>query len=195
MQLPVIPAFTAGESSVAHLQQLSAAVQFGAVAQYYPMWRFWKGASQAIAANTLTLIQFGSIAVDTDGVWTVGGAATINTQGYYRCEMCLPAEAGTTSTNDLQLSFMFTAGPNNPHLSSGSTQRFGGAATSMTSVAGPDFVQCTADICPVVCYPGDSIGAWIYSYYAVSTNVLTNLAATAGWFPPQFTGMWIRTGT
>jgi hypothetical protein len=195
MILPTIPAFVTGETSLLHLQQLSSAIQFGTVASYYPVWRFYKNATQAVAAGTLTTMAFGSIAVDTDTVWNAN-TAMIVTQGYYECEACVPFQANSSGVNDLQLSLQFTAGPNNPHLSAGTTQRFGGAAGgSPSTTSGVDMVLCCADICPVVCYPGDVISVVVYTYYASTTSQMTNLSPTAGWFPPQFSGRWIRTGT
>lgn len=195
MQLPVIPAFVANETSIPHLQQLSAAVQFATVAQYYPMWRFYKTATLNILASTLTTVAFGQVAIDTDGVWSSPGSVVINTQGYYECEASVPFEGNSSGVNDLQLSMLFTAGPYNAHFSAGTTQRFGGAAGSAAVNSGPDWVLCTADICPVVLYPGDQISVVAFTNFATTTNILVNLSTNSGWFPPQFSGRWIRTGS
>lgn len=196
MQLPTIPSFSAGESSIAHLQQLGAAVRFATVAQYYPMWRYYRTSAQAVAAGSWVTVQFNAILIDTDNLSSGGNfGALIQTQGYYTCEACLPFLEEASGTNNCQGSFLWTAGPSNPNYTAGTTNRFGGTAQSATSGTGTDFVYNMADICPVVCYPGDSIVVQAFLLLATSVNYLSNATATSGWFCPQFTGRWIRTGS
>lgn len=195
MQLPTIPAFTQGESSVLHLAQLAQAAQFAAIADYFPLWRFYKGAGENISANTWTTLLFGSIAIDTDQVWNSGGWATVNTQGYYATEACVPFQNNGSANGDIQVRFLWTAGPNNPHYGSGSTQIYGGSSSSVPSGSGgTTFAICTADHCPVVCYPGDNISVEVGVSSALTTDTLTNNSATLGWFTPSFGGRWVRMG-
>lgn len=192
MQLPTIPSFSANETTVAHLAQLSAAVQFATVASGYPLWRFYKAAVQSIPASTQTTLIFASIAVDTDNVSNATGAQ-INTQGYYSCEACIPFE-GASAINGVQARFVFTAGPNNAGQASGTVINFGGTSSAAAAVTGTDYALCMADKCPVACYPGDVLTVQLFCPTATSVNVLSNTSNTAGWFPAQFSGRWVRTG-
>jgi hypothetical protein len=194
MQLPVIPSFTANETSVAHLTQLSAAVQFAAVASSYPLWRFYKVATQSVTLGVWNTLAFTTAAVDTDGI-NVSTSATIQTQGYYSTEACLPFQGNASGVNNLQGSFLFTAGPNNPNFSPGTAIRYGGTASSAATGTGTDWVQCMSDKCPAVCYPGDSVVVQVFPLFTSNIAILVNTSNTAGWFPCVFSGRWVRMGS
>jgi hypothetical protein len=196
MQLPTIPTFVTGDTSLQKLQQLSQAVSMCSVASNYPLWRFYKNITQVLTANAWNPVHCTVIAIDTDGVFTTAdGSATIVTQGYYECEGCVPF-AGQASSFLTQANFMFTAGPNNPHYTSGSQVFFGGVASwAGYTASGVDAVVGTAGKCPYVCYPGDNLALRTYALGAMTINSGQNGSATAGWFTPQFSGRWIRSGS
>jgi hypothetical protein len=196
MQLPTIPAFSTGESSMTHLQQLGAAVRFVTVAEAAPMWRLYRTATQSIASGSWVTCQFNSALIDTDNLATgANDGVTIVTQGYYDCEACLPFTQENSGVNNCQGSFLWTAGPSNANFAAGTTRRFGGTAQSAATGTTTDYVYCMADICPVVCYPGDTIVVQAFLLFTTSLNILSNTSNTSGWFCPQFSGRWIRTGS
>lgn len=195
MLIPTIPTFSNGEYSIDHLQQLSNAVSLMTNGNLFPIWRFIKSATMSPTAGSWQTIPYNTVEYDSDNVHnqTTGGVQ-INTQGYYYCESCTPVQ-NAASTQVITLSFLWTAGGSNPNYSSGTTNRFGGACGTASTTASTDYVYCQADMCPVVCYPGDSIVVQIYPTLACVTDTLSNSSATSGWFAPQFSGRWIRTGS
>jgi hypothetical protein len=196
MLIPTIPTFVTGESSLAHLQQLSQAVSMCSVAANFPMWRFYNGgAVQALTTSTWNTVRTANVAVDTDGVFTGTGQALIVTQGYYKCEACLPFE-GQSASWLAQGVFKVVAGGSNPHYTSGAFAYFGGAATwSAYTSTSVDTSLCLNGKCPWVCYPGDTISVQTYPLSATTINNGQNNSATAGWFTPQFSGRWISIGS
>ena len=195
MQLPVVPSFTAGESNVQHLQQLSNAVSFLSVGANYPVFRAIKTATLALTAGSWQTIPYTTIELDTDSMHNAAnGGIQINTQGYYRFEASL--ELQSPGSNDVMaLSFLLTVGPNNANYSNGTTLRFGGMSTTFNATSNVDGAFTQADICPYVLYPNDTVVVQAYPSVNCTTDTLTNSGATAGWFAPQMSARWIRTGT
>lgn len=194
MQIPVSLSFGVNDTSVAKLQALSACVQFVSVYTSAPCWRYYRTATLSIPATTFTQIPFTAVAADSDGHWTSPGITTITTQGYYACEAMVPYE-GTASTYVPQTIFQWTAGPSNPHYSSGTQQYFGGHSSGTFGAAGTDYCQCISDKCPVVCFPGDTIVVKTWCSVAATLNYESNANGTSGWFAPSFSGRWVRTGS
>ena len=195
MNIPTVPTFTTGETSLAHLQSLSAAVSMITVATSFPIWRFYKGATQSLTASTWNLIQMGTVVVDTDGVWTSAGFVTIKTQGYYECEACVPF-TGSATPFLCQGVFLATAGASNPHHTNGTQVMFGSFANwARNSTAGIDATYCMSGICPWVLFPGDTISVQVYPLAATTLTNGTNGSNTSGWFPAQFSGKWISIGS
>ena len=195
MLIPTVPTFTAGESNVNHLQQLSNAVAFLAVANNFPVLRTIKTANLALTATTWNTVPATTVEIDTDNmVNAANGGVQINTQGYYRFEACLQVQA-PASNDVIALSFLLTVGPNNANYSNGTTFRFGGEGTAFASGAGVDWAFCQADICPVVLYPNDVVVMQAFPSVGVTTHVLANNTATTGWFSPQVSACWIRAGS
>lgn len=195
MQLPVIPSFTDGDYSMAKLRQLSQAVSFVSNAEKYPMWHFYRTSLLTMAtANTWYTVPMDDIAFDSDRV-NVGGKVTIVTPGYYACEACLPFQTQATSNNAIG-SFLFTAGVANPHYASGTQITFGLQFGRSIDASGMDEVISLDDLCPVVCFPGDTIVVQAQGAIANTVIDVNNpTGATEGRFVPNFTGRWVRVGS
>lgn len=195
MQIPNIPTFAQGDSNIIALQQLSMAVSTLTSAQYVPIWRVIRTTGQTLTAGSWQTLTYTTAEYDSDHVFDSGtGIITINTQGYYAVESSTPVP-GVASNNVLSFMMLFTAGGSNPHFSVGGHAWFGGANCISGTSTTTDAVVCQADICPVVCYPGDTIYPQLYPIVAVTTSTQTNAGATQGWFPNQFSGKWIAYGT
>lgn len=180
---------------MAKLRQLSEAVSFVSNAQRFPMWHFYSTSTFSMAsANTWYTIPMDDIAFDSDRV-NVGGTATIVTPGYYACEACLPFQTNTTSNNMIG-AFLFTAGVANPHYSSGTQIIFGLQFGRSIAATGMDEALNLSDLCPVVCFPGDTIVVRAQSAIANTViDVNSPAGATEGRFVPNFTGRWVRVGS
>jgi hypothetical protein len=196
MNLPTIPTFVNGDTSITKLNQLSQAVSMLTVAADYPVWRFYGTGTQTLTVTSWNQMHVGSIAVDTDSTYVAPGTAKIVTQGYYECEACIPF-VGLSSSFLAQGLFQFTAGSGNPNHTTGSQVYFGGAASwAAYSASGVDTTICISGKCPYVCYPLDTITVQVYAVQAgMIINNGQNATNTAGWFTPQFSGRWIRTGS
>lgn len=195
MQIPNIPTFAQGDSNIIALQQLSMAVSTLTSAQYVPIWRVIRTTTQSLSAGAWNTLTYTTSEYDSDHVFDSGtGIITINTQGYYAVESSTPVP-GVASSNVLSFMMLFTAGGSNPHFSSGGHAWFGGANCTNGTSTTTDAVVCQADICPVVCYPGDTIVPQVYPIVACATDTMTNSGATQGWFAPQFSGKWIAYGS
>ena len=195
MQIPTVPAFVTGDTSVAKLRQLSQCVSFVSNAQNYPVWHVYRNSLYGLTtANTWYTLAWPYVAFDSDRVAVYGGALIV-TQGYYCCEACIPFQS-QSSANNAQGQFLFTAGPSNPHYTSGTTIAFGYRFARIIGTAGTDEVMCLDDLCPAVCYPGDTLAVQAQGALA-NTNVDYNnpTGATAGRFVPNFTGRWVRIGS
>lgn len=199
MIIPSVPSFTAGEYDIANLVSLSSCVSFLTNAGNSPMWRFIKESGiSSPTANAWSTAPFNTVLYDTDNIHnsTIGGVTT-NTQGYYTCEASLSFEQGTVVFS-VFMSFLWTAGANNPHHSSGTTIRFGGSGTKFGSGTADanDYNTVIADKCPVVCYPNDSIVVQIFpDATGVNTDTFRNSSPTVGISVPQFSGRWIGIGS
>lgn len=195
MQIPTVPAFVTGDTSVAKLRQLSQCVSFVTSAQSYPVWHFYRAATFSLTtANTWFTVPMNMAAFDSDRVGTNGGA-TLGTQGYYVVEACVPFQT-QSSANNAWAAFLWTAGPANPHFSSGTTNQFGLKSGRAIGSINMDETLSISDFCPVVCYPGDSIVVQAnggLSPTTIDTN--TNATAVQGRFVCNFTGRWVRIGS
>lgn len=195
MQIPVVPAFITGDTSMQKMAQLSGCVTWVSCAGSYPVWHLYKTATQAFTGS-YTLITFPKVAFDSDRVAASGGGlATIQTQGYYTTEACIPAVSQSTSFT-FRAVFIWTAGPYNPHYTSGTTVDYGYRSAVAQGATGTDAVVCLDDLCPVVCYPGDTISVQLAGTASSATVDVNNPTSTvAGRFVPNFTGRWVRIGS
>lgn len=195
MQIPAVPAFVTGDTSVAKLRQLSQCVSFVTSAQSYPVWHFYRDATFTLTtANTTYTVPMNIAAFDSDRVGAAGGV-TIGTQGYYVCEACVPFQT-LAAANTVYAAFLWTAGTANPHYSSGTTIPFGLRSGRAFAGTGTNEVVCPSDICPVVCFPGDTIV--VQATGGTNSTVVdmdTGNAATNGRFVCNFTGRWVRIGS
>jgi hypothetical protein len=195
MQIPTVPAFVTGDTSIAKLRQLSQCVSFVSSAQSYPVWHLYRTATFSLAtANTWFTVPMTATAFDSDRIGT-GGGVTIATQGYYACEACVPFQT-QSSVNNAWAAFLFTAGTANPHYSSGTTIQFGLKSGRAIGSINMNETLSPSDFCPVVCFPGDTIV--VQANGGLSPTVIdnnTNATAVAGRFVCQFTGRWVRIGS
>ena len=200
--IPSVPSFSAGAPSIADLNALSYAVGFLVNQDTRPTWTaFMSSGTQSATANAWTSISFDHVALDSDGVFGASNvnlpAAVIVTQGFYAFEACFQLEA---NTNDDQYTgaFLFTAGANNIHLTTGTTRRFGfrGSCLSNTGQAAADNATCLSSWFPTCLYPGDKINVQVYS--ANNTHTLdknSNTSYIQGRFVPKFSGYLRATGS
>jgi hypothetical protein len=195
MQIPTVPAFVDGDTSVTKLRQLSQCVSFVTNAQSYPVWHLYRTAPLTLTtANTWFTVPMTATAFDSDRVGS-GSGATIVTQGYYVCEACVPFVT-QSSANNAWAAFVWTAGTANPNYSSGTAIQFGLKSARVIAGVGADETLSLSDFCPVVCYPGDLI---IVQANGGLTNTVVDfnnpVSAIAGRFVCQFTGRWVRVGS
>lgn len=190
--LPVepIPNFVEGDTSITNLQNLAYAVQFWTDNDVRPTWHFYKTATASLTAATWNTVNFGSVAFDSDGVFS-SGAALIVTPGIYTVAMCLQGEAGTSGIGML-VSFLATAGANNPNETSGTTRRFGGRGGEACT-SGADFALCASSMTPWIMYPGDTIVCQIYPSVAITLDNNSNGAYNQGRYVCNYTGLLIQT--
>lgn len=190
--LPTVPTFVDGDFSLANLQNLSYAVSFISDDDVRPLWHIYSEATQGISANAWTAVNTSYVARDSDGVASSPGV-TINTQGYYAVEACIPFEVSSSGAG-VGACFQVIAGPNNPNHSPGATQMFGPRETGSPDEVAVWATLCPADICPWELYPGDQIVPMAYSTAALNLGYNTNAGYREGRFVRQFTGLWIGTG-
>lgn len=186
--LPVypLPDFADNDSSLTNLQNLAYAVRFWTNNDLRPTWHTYKTSAQAIPATTWTSPQFGAVAFDSDSVHSNPGVV-INTAGVYAVETCV--QTGGSGIG-LMVSFLATAGANNPNHTSGSTVRFGLRGGLMPS-SGADGALCSTAIVPWSLYPGDSIQPQVYASSAVTLDNNSNSTYENGRFVCNFTGLMI----
>jgi hypothetical protein len=196
MQLPTVPSFSTGDTSITKLQQLSNAVSFLAVAQSGVMWHFYANSQQGAFSGSWVPLIFANVALDTDGVWNAAanGIATIVTQGYYAVEMCLPVETAVT-TFTIRAGFLWTAGANNPHFSVGTTRKYGVRSGATNPQLSTNETLCVSDLIDVVCYPGDTITPRIFTSSSCTIDFNSALSVTKGRFVTNFTGHLVCLGT
>jgi len=198
--LPEILYFAQNDSSIANLNALAYAVQFLVDDDVRPVWHFYKdSASQSLTASIFATVTYNHNPIDSDGVYaaTHNGVATIQTQGYYAVEACVPFAPGTFgSMAGLNVNFLFTAGSGNPHYPAGVTIQFGIRGSSPVTDATGDTVVCITDIVPVCCYPGDTIAVQAFSgLFNATINTNLNGSWESQRIVPNFTGYWVALGT
>ena len=193
---PAPPTFSAGAPSIAQLNALSYAVSFIADMDVRPFFHFVSENTQAVSSNTWTTISMSKVAYDNDATFQTGGAAKIVTQGYYTLTGCAEFRCTTTEMT-VSAAFLMTGGSSNPHLSSGSTKRFGYRGDStQNATASADTTLCVSDTTPFPCYPGDTLQLQVYcTGSSITLDYNTGATYEEGHFVPNFTGYFVRTGT
>jgi hypothetical protein len=194
--LPTIPSFTdLTAPSLTDLTNLSYAVSFTADCDVRPTWHFYRTATMSLTANAWNLIPTNQTAFDSDGVKGSGGAgAVIVTRGYYAVEGCV--DVSVTSVGQIVIgAFLWTAGASNPHFTAGSTLVFGGKGGNSTDDNSSNSAYTFSDLCPRVCYPGDTIQPQVWTSFAFTLKYNSNDAFNEGRFVPNFTGIWVGQGT
>lgn len=191
--LPTVPTFGTNDSSLTNLQNLSGAVNFLINCGVRPLWHFIRTATFSLATGWNNP-GYSTVIYDDDGVQSTG-VASIITQGYYAVEGCVDI-LGTVSGVNFDTRFLLTAGPNNPHLTNGTTRIFGQRGGATTAVASQDTAVTVADICPIVCYPQDTIqlNTWVQTG-PQTLEFNNNGSYISGRFVANFTGYFVRTGT
>lgn len=194
--LPSVPTFTAGSPTLAQLNSLSYATSFLIDHDTRPVWHFFMRSTQALVANTWTVVAFDHVACDSDGVYTSAThAATIVTQGYYEMEACIQLEAGANADT---YAACFNWGPTNanPYFSHGSLN-FGYRADGLpqTSSAVADGCINIFGIPPYPLYPSDLIQVLVWSTAAHTVDINQNTSFSQGRFSTQWTGRWARSGS
>jgi hypothetical protein len=190
--LPTVPSFGANDTSLTNLQNLSYSVSFLINCGVRPLWHFIRTATFSMSAG-FNNPGYATVIYDSDGVQT-SGLAQIVTQGYYAVEGCSDLSTGSSGIA-FDTRFLLTAGANNPHLTLGSTRVFGQRGGNSVATASTDTAVTLTDICPIVCYPGDTLQYDTYVNSATSLNFNQNTSYIAGRFVANFTGYFVRTGT
>jgi hypothetical protein len=192
--IPTVPSFTDDTvPSIADLNDLSQAVSFLSNVAVRPAWHFYKTATQVITLSTQTVVAYNYVALDSDGVFTSGGIATIVTQGYYVTEACAGFLAGGASMS-AQAEFLVTAGSSNPNHSASSTLVYGTTGGLAPDTANEDYQLCISAPCPWVLYPGDKIAVRVFSTATVDLAYNENVSYVKGRFAANFTGYYKRYG-
>lgn len=191
--LPTVPSFSAGDTSVTKLQQLSDAIGFLSDVDTRPLFHVEKNSSMALVANTWTTLSGGTLVYDNDGFFSTGTsfAPTIRTQGYYTFEGSIPFLTGAGM--HIRVAMLFTAGASNPNFTAGATVRFGLRDGNTNAQASQDTAICCSDQAPMGLYPSDTVALQCWSDTAVSTGFNTNTSYISGRLVPNFTGYWLRT--
>jgi hypothetical protein len=99
---------------------------------------------------------------------------------------------GTTAIGQ-RISFLLTAGANNPNLGTGLTRRFGMRGSNSVSTTGNDTATCLSDHSPFALYPGDVVALQYFVDTAVSSSFNNNTSYISGRFVPSYNGYWLRT--
>jgi hypothetical protein len=120
--------------------------------------------------------------------------AVIQTQGYYAVEACFDINPSSSSLTFLG-SFLWTAGENNPNFTAGTTLQFGGRGGNTPSDNAADPAICISDICPNVCYPGDTILPQVWVSATSTLQINSNSAYNSGRWVGNFTGYYVAFGT
>lgn len=194
--IPTVPTFNAGDTSLLKLQQLSQAVSFLADVTTKPAFHVYKTSTQSITLNTWTIPSNTgcTIAYDNDNCFggTAKFTATINTQGYWVFEGCGPW--ATTATGiSARVSFVLTAGANNPNLAPAGTIRFANRGGLSTGTASTDTVLVSAAVSPIALYSGDTVAFQVWCDATTTLNINNNASFISGRFVTNFTGHWLRT--
>lgn len=197
--LPTVPGpFADGTApTLVQLQQLAGAVSFISDCDVRPTWHLYQTNTQSLSASTWTNLGTAggnNVAFDSDGVSSGSGVATIVTQGYYAVEACADIAVSSPAFTFL-VAFLWKAGANNPHFTNGTTLRFGARGGNIVTDASANTAYCASDICPNVCYPGDTIVPQVFASAAIGLKYNTNDAYNEGRFVANFTGYFISEGT
>ncbi len=195
MMIPTVPNFVTGDTSMLKMRQLSQCVSFVSDASAFPVWHAYLAATQTLAsAGTRYTVEWPYVAFDSDRVLSPAGV-TVVTPGFYTCEACIPFQT-QSNANFVTAQFQFTAGTYNPQFTAGATVDFGTKSGTAYAGTGDDEVLNLDDLCPVACYPGDSIA--VRAWGSLSNTVIDAndpVSATGGRFVANFTGRWVRCGT
>lgn len=194
--LPSVPTFAAGSPTLAQLNALSYATSFLIDHGTRPAWHLFMYATQAIVANTWTVVQFDHSAYDSDGVFNATNhAADVVTQGYYEMEASIQLQAGANK-DDYAAAFTWSPKVGGPYFSHG-TVYFGHKANSLpqTGSAAADGCLNIYGVTPYPAYPGDVLQVLVWSAAAHTVDFNQNTSYDQGRFSTQFTGRWAYSGS
>jgi hypothetical protein len=182
-----------GETSITNLNNLAYAVDFLIDDNTRPVYKAFFPYTYSVPATTWTTLMGGEIAFDSDGQ---GGSATnmqtvVNTTGVYSCEGCVSVK-NLSTVYVFKVRFLFTPGPNNPVYTG--TVPFGQrtTATYLDASAATDTTLCCSDICPAICYPGDTIALQVYTGAAMTVDYNNNKNFNQGRFVTSFTTYYLH---
>lgn len=171
--LPTPPSFAVQETpTLAKMQALAASVSF--VSQVPIVVSLKRNATQSVAANTATAVQWNVSEVDSDSMHsnvTNPSRLTAVTQGYYRLHAV--ASVSIPSAQTYQAYFQQTTSTNNP-LGSGHTQVFG--LSGSLSPASGTMSLAIRSMTPCL-YVGDYVE--VYVLVTASCTLQYNYEATA----------------
>ena len=188
--IPSPPTFAGNDSSLANLQALAACSRF--LVETGPAWHFCNDVATSIPAGTPTMMPMRAI-TDNDGLYTSPGFATIQTRGYYKCDLSLPVGASYT----VRAYLLLTTAPTGNPRGAGVTTPFAMQASYASSVA---LTLNGSDMTPYCCYPGDTIKLYCWSAGANaqvvnSAGYGTATRAASGTLYASFTGRYLSYGT
>lgn len=167
MLLPTVPSFAFQETpTLTKMQNLAGAVSF--VAQVPIVVSLKRSATQSIAANTATAVQWNVSEVDSDSMHsnvTNPSRLTAQTQGYYRLHASLSMTVTATAA-DYEAYFQQTTGINNP-AGSGHTQVFAGESSVSNSSASQFMSLSIRSLTPCL-YVGDYVEVYVVCGQAVT---------------------------
>ena len=193
--IPTPPTFASNDSSLANLQALAACATFCAVvdpspaaSSAMPFWRFYKTITQTIPATTLTTVNMGTPAVDTDGV-TDGHGALIVTRGLYDCTATVAVTPNATN-NILRLYFKATTtSANTPHPST--SVIWGTASKGAGTDTARQISHTINGTTPFAMYPGDEISVMAFAGGSLTTVTAGTYGGGTGNCTPSFTGRYV----
>jgi hypothetical protein len=190
--IPTPPTFASNDHSLANLQSLAACASFVGVVDPsvngVPFWRLYKTVTQSIPATTLTVVNMGTPAVDTDGV-SNGNGATIVTRGLYDTTATVAVQSNGTN-NILRLYFRLTTGANNP-LGAGVTRIWGTASKGVGTDTSRQVSHTINGTTPVPVYALDQIQVMAFAGGAISTVLPSTFGGGTGNCTPSFTGRYV----
>jgi hypothetical protein len=170
--LPTVPSFPFQSTpSLATLQELAGAAAF--VSQMPIVVSLKRNATQSVAANTLTAVQWNVSEVDSDSMHsnvTNPSRLTAQTQGYFRMHACVTVSV--PSTQSYGAFFQQTTGSANP-LGSGHTQVFG--ADGSSSPSSGDISLSIRSLTPCL-YVGDYVEVYVIA--SAACTIQWNYEAT-----------------
>ena len=190
--IPTPPTFASNDSSLANLQALAACAAFVGVVDPsvngMPFWRLYKTITQTIPATTLTTVNMGSIAVDTDGV-SDGHGALIVTRGLYDCTATVAVTPNATN-NIMRLYFKATTTASNiPHPST--TVIWGTCSKGVGTDTSRQTSHTINGTTPFALYAGDEISVIAYCGGSLTTVTAGTYGGGTGNCTPSFTGRYV----